>query len=169
MKHESLSPVQHALPFRIEAEEDLFRIFRSDDHSKVILPHTMNFPLDIEYYYSWTESSGNYTYLIFKRPNWDSPHGLVFRRVQSHESTTGMCSWCHSTGGGDQIGMLTVSVNPRKTIGQYICLNIDCLSKLETQVTMTGKSLNTLTEQLCGKMGDFYEKVIWAEPKSEHL
>lgn len=151
--------------FQISSEEDLIQTFRPKDHDLVILPRPLTYPLNIQHYIAWGESSGNYTYLVFKRPNWELPRGLVFRRTPTQQTTSNLCDWCHSYGSTEDIGMLTVRINAELTVGQYLCVNLDCLEKLETQITSTGKNFDTLAEQVCQKIERFYERTIMAPKK----
>lgn len=160
MKFDVFTPVEHAHLYKISSEEELIKCFREKERDKIILPKDFDFPIDVRYYMSWTESSGSYTYLIFKGPNWDSPRGLVFRRGSSDMGTSGMCDWCHSYGGSDQLGLLTVRLDAKTTIGQYLCLNLDCLDKLETQIGTSGKNFETLAAQVCTKIGRFFERTF---------
>lgn len=158
MKLDVFTPADHAQVYEIATEEDLALCFREKDRQKVILPRNMEFPLKVRYFLSWTESSGSYTYLVFKGPNWDTPRGLVFRKTASDMGTSGMCDWCHAYGGSDQVGLLTVKINSKTTIGQYLCLDINCLDHLETQMSVSGKNFETLALQVCTKIARFYEK-----------
>jgi len=160
MKFEQQTPILHTSPYKIHSEDELLAAFREKDRKHVVLPSDLEYPIDTRYYFSWGESSGNYTYLVFKRSNWDSPRGLVFRRTTTYMNVGNLCDWCHSYGGSDQIGMLSVRVNPRLTIGQYLCLNLDCLDKLETQIGTSGKNFETLAEQVCEKINRFYERTV---------
>lgn len=162
MKSDFHSSFSAPASFQIASEEDLIQTFRPKDHDLVILPRPLNYPISVEHYVAWGESSGNYTYLVFKRPNWELPRGMVFRRTNSPLATSNLCDWCHSYGGSDDIGMLSVRVNSKLTVGQYLCVNLDCLEKLETQITSTGKNFDTLAEQVCQKIERFYERTIMA-------
>jgi hypothetical protein len=148
------------LPTTIQTEEDFLQAFRWSDRARLILPKNITFPLKFPYYYSWVESSGTYAFLLLKRPNWEAPKGLVFRRNVVSPPTSNICNWCHTFGGSDDIGMMSVVVDSKQTVGLYICLNLDCLAQLETQIGSSGKSFETLAEQVCDKAGVFFEHVL---------
>ncbi len=67
--------------FSISSEEELINSFRPHDQKKLILPEKMIYPLNIRSYLTWKESSGVYTYLVFKIPNWDQPRGCCFQNA----------------------------------------------------------------------------------------
>lgn len=163
MKHDAPATLHHNHKFRIAGETELLKCFRAKDQDLVIFPRPMDYPFDVQYYFSWAEASGNYTYLIYKHPTWDKPMGMVLRRVNSSHTTANICDWCHTYGSSPmEVGMLNVRVNPNLTMGQYLCLNLDCLNKLETPSNISGKSIEVLAEQVCGKINRFFEKTILA-------
>jgi len=156
------SSLLHNHAYHIASKEDLLNLFSEKDQAQVLLPKDVPFPIDVPYYFTWSEPSGNYTYLAFKRPNWELPRGLVFRRTREAPVRPNACDWCHSYGSSDEIGMMTVSVNSKVTVGQYLCMDLSCLTKLESQVGAAGKNFDTLAEQLCDKIARFYERTIMA-------
>lgn len=160
MKLEQLTPIRHTNPYQIQSEEELLRAFRSRDQKQVVLPKKQNYPIQVQHFFSWAEPSHSYTYLVFKRPNWDEPRGIVFRRSSNQATRGNMCDWCHAYGSADKISLLSVSVNPKLTLGQYLCTDLDCLDNLETQIGMTGKNYDTLAEQVCDKISRFYERIM---------
>jgi len=153
-------PVQYSKPFEISSKNNLMECFRNNDFTAVVLPPQLEFPLVVQHYFSWLEPAGNYAYLVFKRANWDTARGLIFRRTINYQAMGNMCDWCHSYGTNDQIGMLSVRVNEKLTLGHYLCSDLSCLGKLETQITASGKSYDTLAEQLCEKINKFYERIL---------
>lgn len=72
------SSLHKEIYFSIESKEELSKAFRIRDQKKLILPENLKFPLNIQYYFTWKEPSGNYTYLVAKMPNWDLPRGVAF-------------------------------------------------------------------------------------------
>lgn len=165
MKPSLPTTLHHNHKFRLSTEPEILKCFRAKDQELVIFPRPMDYPFDVQYYFSWSEASGNYTYLIYKHPTWDKPMGMVLRRVNSALTTANTCDWCHSYGNSNDVGMLKVRITEDVTMGQYLCLNLDCLNKLDTQSHMTGKSIEMLDEQVCEKINRFYEKTILAPSK----
>ena len=153
----------------IKSESDLLRAFRPKDQKSVLPPAQAPYPLEARYYYTWSEPSGVYQYLVFQNEGWESPLGLVFQRngLGSHSSPAGMCDWCHSYGASDEIGLLTTVLSSRKVGGTYLCLDLSCINKLEAQAALTHKSPEQLAQKLLKRIAAFYEKTIWSQQDSD--
>jgi hypothetical protein len=147
-------------PFTLRSNVDLLATFRSDDQKSVVLPKRMPYPISVQHYYAWTEPSGVYTYLVFKRADWEAPLGMVFQRngAGSHLSPAGMCQWCHTSGPSDVVGLLTTTLTPHKTGGTWLCLDLSCLEKIEERTSLAGKNSASLTQKLCKRIGEFYQR-----------
>lgn len=157
---DELKPTPYS--FRIADERELLSSFHEKDRKKVILPRLLPFPVEADYYYAWSESSGVYLYLLFKKPDWERPRGMIFRRAHATgEKQAGrMCDWCHAYGGSDQIGMMTFAMTPRISGGIMVCLDLNCLDKLETIADQSKKSLDKLATNLCEKIGIFFQSAL---------
>ncbi|MBY0452977.1 MAG: FBP domain-containing protein, partial [Bdellovibrionaceae bacterium] len=94
--------------FSISSEEELVQSFRARDQKKLVLPAGLKYPMNVRSYLTWKESSGVYTYLVFKKPEWDLPKGVAFKRLNAggEQPAGGMCNWCHAYGSSEEIGML---------------------------------------------------------------
>lgn len=146
--------------FTIENQEDFVRCFRSRDEKKLILPTGITFPMRIRSYFTWQESSGVYTYLVYKKPSWDMPRGMVFKRLHhSGEPTGGLCGWCHAYGSSDEIGTLSVSVNSNVSFAYILCQDLRCIEKIEESCARGGKNPENQIDQLYRRMGLFFENV----------
>jgi len=144
--------------FSIESEGILVNCFRERDQKKLILPAGLTYPFRVRSYFTWKESSGVYTYLIFKKPNWDLPRGLVFKRVNT-EFPGGLCSWCNCYGATDEIGMLSVSVNASVGFSYILCSDLRCIEKIEESAALGGKNPEKWIHQLYDRMGSCFEGV----------
>lgn len=144
--------------FAIESEESFINCFRDRDQKKLILPTGLTYPFRVRSYLTWKESSNVYTYLIFKRPNWDLPRGLVFKRVNT-EFPGGLCSWCNCYGTTDEIGMLSVSVNSSVGFSYILCSDLRCVEKIEEAAALGGKNPEKWIHQLYDRMGSCFEGV----------
>lgn len=163
-------PSQTALPdtsFQLRNEAEVLECFREKERKKVILPRLMPLPVTADYYYAWSESSGVYLYLIFRRAEWARPRGVVFKRMHSTgEAQSGrMCDWCHSYGGGDQVGMMTTALDGRRTAGLVLCLELNCFDKLETISNQSRKPIEKLAAGLLERMGSFFASVRRDDPE----
>lgn len=148
--------------FQIPTEDALLELFREKDRRRVIPPRGMEYPLRTQYYFTWSESSGVYRYLVFKKPGWEMPKGLVFKRSYSsaQQGMGALCDWCHAYGSSDQIGLLTTAIDSKHTVGMMLCLDLSCGDKIESMPSMTNKSPETLLVQLCEKIGRFFEDSV---------
>lgn len=146
--------------FYIENENDFINCFRLRDQKKLILPAKLSFPMKIRSYFTWQESSGVYTYLIFKKQTWDMPRGMVLKRIaQTSEPTGGLCGWCHAYGSSDEIGTLSVAVNSKTTFAYILCNDLRCIEKIEEASALAGKNPEKPIFQLYNKMSLFFENV----------
>lgn len=152
----------HDYTFDIASEEELMHFFRPRDQKRVIVRRDLEFPMRAQYYFTWGESSGVYRYLVFKRPGWETPMGVVFRVGSSHpdSATGGICDWCHAYGDASQIGLLTVSVNPKRTIGFILCRELNCGDKIENNPSTSSKVPETRILQVCERIGRFFDENI---------
>ncbi|MBX3016333.1 MAG: FBP domain-containing protein [Bdellovibrionaceae bacterium] len=143
--------------FQLASAEEVLECFREKERRKVLLPRLMPFPVIADYYYAWSEASGVYLYLIFRRPDWKKPRGVVFKRMHAMaEGQTGrMCDWCHAYGGSDKVGMMTTALDAQRSAGLVLCLDLACFDKLETISNQSKKPIEKLAGGLLERMGAF--------------
>lgn len=148
--------------FSIGSEADLIRSFRYKDQKKLVLPKNISYPIQADHHYVWQESSGVYVYMVFKKPEWKSPVGIVFKRTYNgaHISNSRLCDWCLSYGPSDLVGMLSVSLNSRQSVAMMLCLDLGCKHRLEEAAELSGKSFEKLARQLDERVGRFFESVL---------
>jgi hypothetical protein len=146
--------------FTLRSHADLIDTFRPEDQKSVVIPKGTPYPVSVEHYFAWTEPSGVYTYLVFKRQDWETPRGLMFQRNGSGSSSSpaGMCDWCHTSGPSDEVGLLTTTMTPHTTGGTWLCLDLSCLQRIEEQSGLAGKSPDKKIQKLMKKIGDFYQR-----------
>lgn len=146
--------------FSISSEEELISSFRLRDQKKLVLPQGLTFPFNVRSYFTWQESNGVYTYLVFKTPNWDMPRGVVFKRVApSGEPTGGLCGWCNAYGSSEDIGMMSLNVNAEVSLGYLICHDLRCIEKIEEANARAGKSPEKNIDQLYQRMASLFENL----------
>ena len=164
-----LTPInnfQNENTFSIESKEDLIQSFRTRDQKKLFFPFEFPFPIRIQSYLSWKESSGVYRYLVFKKPNWDLPRCIVFKRMSQGDAVTGgICGWCHSYGSADEIGMLSVSMNANVSCAYIICQDLRCIKKIEENSARAVKNPEKSIHQLYTRIGNFYEEISNYKPE----
>ncbi len=80
-------------------------------------------------YFGWIHPSGHLGYAVMRVQG--EPRGIILRRMvnTSARPRTNMCSWCHHVYRGRGTAMFSTQVSGsdgRRTIGNYICRNLDC-------------------------------------------
>lgn len=146
--------------FSIASEEELIQSFRTRDQKKLVLPEKLKFPLNVRSYFTWKESSGVYTYLIFKVPNWDLPRGVVFKRTAfTGEPVGGLCGWCNAYGSSEDIGLLSVAMSANVSNSYLICQDLRCIEKIEENTMLAGKNPEKYIADLYYKMEKLFENI----------
>ena len=80
-------------------------------------------------YFGWIHPAGHAGYVVM--PVQDSLRALSLKRMVNHggKPRTHMCSWCHHVYRSRGTAMFSTVVegsDGRRTIGNYICRNLDC-------------------------------------------
>ncbi len=148
----------------IDSADQLQSSFRPKDQNKVILPENFKFPLAVEYYISWREGSGVYTYLVAKFPHWDQARGIAFKRTRtSGDPVGGQCCWCNSYGTSDEIGLMSVSISSKESRSYYLCNDLNCLKKIEHFTTLAGRDTEKYYLELFFRIEKLFENVRMAQ------
>ena len=147
--------------FRIENENELRDAFRQLDRDSVEIPKDFRFPLFVRDYLAWPESSGARTYLLFADPENRKRYGVAFRVDTARGGAPHLCEWCHSFGGSGDIGLLTASVSDRRRVGLHLCLDLSCLSKLESRANVSGENSRLLSRRLSNAMMNFARRTLF--------
>ena len=157
---------QTEIAFSITSEQELIQAFRNRDQKKLVLPAGLKFPMRVRSYFTWKESSGAYTYLVFKKPNWDLPRGAAFKRVEPAGEPTGrLCSWCNAYGSSADINMHSVAANANVSFTYILCQDLRCIEKIEEAATLSGKNSENWIHQLYHRMGSFFEQISTYKPE----
>lgn len=148
-------------PFTLRSDADVLETFRKTDQDSVILSRNLRYPLFIKHDHTWTDPSGVYTYLVYKRQDWETPLGLVFHRNQpgASASPAGMCEWCNSFGTSNEFGLMTTSLNTKVSSGTWLCLDLACAQKIEEIAGLNSKAKEKRLGKLFQKIGAFYQRV----------
>jgi hypothetical protein len=145
--------------FQLKSEAQVIRAFRPRDREGMELPSGVSYPLFVRHYLAWQEPSGTGVRLVFGLPG-GAPTGIFFRRARGQPSPAGMCEWCHSVGGSDQIGLITADVNSRKRAGVMACLDLRCQEKIEDAANRAGKSVMDAKRALVERMAKFATEAL---------
>ncbi len=156
----SVSNFQSENLFTINSEEELTAAFRPRDQKKLVLPANFKFPMRVQSYLTWRESSGTYTYLVYKAQNWDMAKGVAFKHTHSNgEQTGGLCSWCNAYGSSEDIGLMSITVDPKETRAYYICQDLRCIEKIEEATTLSGKGPEKYIAELYYRIERMFENL----------
>jgi hypothetical protein len=143
----------------IETEYDLRNAFLLQDRKRLEIPDNLRFPLTFDHYMTWTESTGRYQYLAFRKYGRAELVGMVFDRSGAGQpGRTQMCSWCQTTGSSDKIDMLSMDITAKVLVGVIVCINLNCLENLETISKLSKKSPERLAQEIVDRMSHFYEQ-----------
>lgn len=140
----------------IANEQELLKAFRPAERDQVVLRPLMRFPLELRPYLAWTEPGGYRVFLVFKKPGWKSPLGVVLtHETGSFTSPPNVCEWCRHHGPSDEVGLLTAMIHPRRWGGITLCQDLSCFEKLEVQAVENGQDLKVLVRRLLDHMEKF--------------
>ena len=146
--------------FKLDSEADLLAAFRPKDRKSVELASEVKLPLFVRDYVAWTHPAGSWVFLVFAVPG-GVPIGITF---QSNDGPTGsvpqMCDWCHTSGQGSQVTLLTAQRNAKKRVGAHVCSDLSCKQKLEEQADRSGRSVLPAMQKLVEKMGRFAAEAL---------
>jgi hypothetical protein len=147
--------------FKLDSEADLLDAFRPKDRKAVELTKDISLPRFVRDYLAWSHPGGGYVYLVFATPG-GAPTGIVFETNGGGPGPAGpaMCDWCHTSGSGNQVGLLTARFTARKTVGVHVCRDLSCKDKLEDQASRMGRSVLPMIEKLIERMGRFASEAL---------
>ncbi len=149
---------------QIKSEQKLLECFRTQDQKTVIPPTYVNYPIQADLYYTWSEPSGVYQYLIFQKTGWDSPIGITFQRNGQGQATSpaGLCEWCHAVGPSDQVGLLTTSIHSRMSGGTYLCIDLSCAQKLIQAAQLSHQPIEPKLLKLKDRITRFFDRILFS-------
>jgi hypothetical protein len=142
--------------FKLDTEKALLDSFRPKDRQLVEISKEVKLPQFVRTYLSWKHPSGSYVYLVFAVPG-GAPTGIVFdsNGGGAEPMNPAMCDWCHCTGRGTEVGLLTARLNRSKRIGVHVCTDLGCKEKLEDECLRAGRSVVPAMEKLLSRIGRF--------------
>ncbi len=140
--------------FRLPSEQSLLEAFRPKDRSRVELPPGLTFPLVVHHTLTWAHPAGGRVFLVFAVPR-GVPTGIAFDTNGTGPAVPHMCDWCHQTGLGTGVSLLSARLDAKRTIGVHICSDLGCQRKLEDEADRSGGSPLPALEALVERMGRF--------------
>jgi hypothetical protein len=146
--------------FKLDTEQALLGAFRPKDRAGVEVTKDIVLPRFVRDYLAWTEPSGAHVYLVFAVPG-GVPTGVVFDVTRGAGSTTPqLCDWCHTSGFGNGVALLTATVNSRRRAGVNVCADLSCKDKLEEAANRGGYSVLPSMQRLLERMGRFASEAL---------
>ena len=146
--------------FKIDSAEALLKSFRPKEVRAVELPPGITYPRFVRDYLSWAHPAGGRMFLVFAVPG-GVPCGICFDANDGGgTSTANMCDWCHHSGSGTQVGLLTATVNARRRAGIHVCSDLSCNQKLNEDAMRTGRSVLPEMEKLISTMARFATEAL---------
>ena len=146
--------------FKLDNEAALLAAFRPKDQKGLELTAGQPFPIIVRGYFAWTHPAGGRVYLVFAVPG-GVPTGIAFEtNGGAGPAVPHMCDWCHSSGTGTEMGLLTARVNSKKRVGVHLCTDLSCRRKLEEAADLQGISAEPAMEKLISRMGRFAQEAL---------
>ena len=151
--------------FKLDSQEALLASFRPKDRASVELQRELTLPLFVRDYLAWLHPAGSHAYLVFAVPG-GTPTGIVFDTNPGGDAAVAMmCDWCHTSGVGNRVGLLTARLNAKKRVGVRVCCDLSCKQKLEDEFDRTGRSVLPAMEKMLARMGRFASEALQIDLK----
>jgi len=147
----------------IRDSEDLLDAFRPLDLRLFELPGEDAFPMLLRGTRAWVESGGARAYLLFEEPGTGRARGIVFRRSNVGGPTGQMCSWCHSFGTSDEIGLMTADESAHRKVGVYVCRDLHCWERIEEACDRAGTDTRVHRARLLERIARFAHEALRME------
>jgi hypothetical protein len=142
--------------FMLDSDDAVLDSFRPKDRGLVELPHGLKLPHFVRTYMTWKHPSGTWVYLVFAVPG-GAPTGIVFdsNGGGAEPLNPAMCDWCHCSGKGTEVGLLSARLNRNKTLGVHVHTDLSCKDRLEDECNRSGKAVLPAMEKLVARIGRF--------------
>ena len=75
-----------------------------------------------------------------------------------------MCDWCHWSGGGNSVGLLTAQASSKRRVGVNLCLDLSCGAKLESAANLAGRNPVEAARQLQARILRFAHEGLGIDP-----
>ena len=146
--------------FTLDSEAAMLKAFRPKDRAAVELSPNVKLPALVRHYLTWAHPAGGRQYLVFSSPG-GVPTGIVFdTNGGGVASEPSMCDWCHHSGAGNEVGLLTATLNSHKRLGMHVCVDLSCQQKIEDEANRTGRSATDALEKLVSRMARFASEAL---------
>ncbi|MBK7859963.1 MAG: FBP domain-containing protein [Archangiaceae bacterium] len=146
--------------FKLQSEAELVATFRPKDRPTIEVPKELSFPLLVRDYVSWLHPAGGWAFMVFAVPG-GVPTGIVFDTNPGGDiAVPVMCDWCHHSGVGTEVGLLTARLNARKRVGIRVCSDLSCKQKLEDEANRTGRSVLPAMQKLMARVARFATEAL---------
>lgn len=146
--------------FKLDSEKALLDAFRPKDRAVVEPPVALHYPVLVRDYLAWSHPAGGKVFVVFAVPG-GVPTGISFdTNGGPGPSVPHMCDWCHHSGLGTEVGLLTARVNSKKKAGINVCTDLSCREKIEDEANRSGRSPLPQLAKLVERMGRFASEAL---------
>ncbi len=146
--------------FKLDSEAAALTTFRPKDRKLVEFSPDLKWPLIVRHCASWVHPAGGRVYVVFAVPG-GAPTGLAFDSDGGGGAgVPHMCDWCHRSGSGTEVGLLTTRLNSHKRVGVHVCSTLNCKDHLEDEANRAGRSVLPELEKLVARMGRFASEAL---------
>jgi hypothetical protein len=143
--------------FKLDSEKALLDAFRPRDRKLVELSRDVKLPLFVRHYLAWSHPAGGRMFLVFAVPN-GLPTGIVFDTNGAGPAVTHMCNWCHCSGLGSTVGILTARRSGKRSVGVFVCADLGCQARLEDEADRAGRSVLPAMAAMLERVGSFAQQ-----------
>lgn len=141
--------------FKLDSENAVLETFRPKDRDLVALPPDLKLPVIVRDYLAWTHPAGGRVFVVFAVPG-GAPTGIAFdTNGGAGPSVPQLCDWCHSSGQGTEVALLTARVHRAKRVGVHLCADLSCKAKVEDAANLAGRSVQAAIAPVVQRMGRF--------------
>lgn len=146
--------------FKLESEDALLKAFRPKDRDLVELSPEVALPRIVRDYVAWRHPAGGRVFVVFAVRG-GAPTGIAFdTNGGSGDTVPQMCDWCHHSGVGTQVALLTARLNGKKRLGVHLCSDLSCKQKLEDAANRSGTSAADAVAAVVERMARFAEDAL---------
>jgi hypothetical protein len=140
--------------FKLDSEKALLDAFRPRDRKLVELSRDVKVPVFVRHYLAWPHPAGGRVYLVFAVAD-GLPTGVVFDTHGAGPAVSHLCNWCHGSGLGSTVGLLTARRSATRSVGVFVCSDLGCQQRLEDEADRTGRSVLPAMAELIARIGRF--------------
>lgn len=146
--------------FKLDSPEAVLQAFRPKDRDLVELSPDVKLPAIVRDYLAWTHPSGGRVYVVFAVSG-GAPTGIAFdTNGGAGPAVAQLCDWCHASGQGTEVALLTARVHRAKRVGVHLCADLSCKLKAEDAANLAGRNVQAAIAPILERMGRFAAEAL---------